>query len=101
MLKRLKEAAPSVFQHWEENVAYCLAHPASGDTAGVCRVTMSTKWFSGSHADRPNPFDSPYDAYITYMNVLADFELRLEAVEQKKSRKGSRNSLRSGAGASA
>ena len=22
---------------------------------------------------RPNPFDSPYDAYITYMNVLADF----------------------------
>lgn len=63
---------------------------------------MSTKWFSGPHADRPNPFGSPYDAYITYMNVLADFELRLEAVEQKKKRRGrSRNSVRSGTGASA
>jgi len=63
---------------------------------------MSTKWFSGSHADRPNPFDSPYDAYITYMNVLADFELRLEAGEQKKKKRGrTRASVRTGTGASA
>lgn len=42
---------------------------------------MSTKWFSDFLPDRPNPFASPYDAYITYMNVLADFEMRLGAAE--------------------
>lgn len=61
---------------------------------------MSTKWFSGLHKGRPNPFDSPYDAYITYMNVLADFELRLEAAElasqERKPRRASRSSLPSG-----
>lgn len=66
---------------------------------------MSTKWFSGPQQDRPSPFDSPYDAYITYMNVLADFELRLEALEpagkERKPRRAKRNSARSGAGASA
>lgn len=41
---------------------------------------ISTKWFSRTPTDRPNPFDSPYDAYIAYMNVLADFELRLDAM---------------------
>jgi len=40
---------------------------------------MSTKFFS----DRPtysyvNPFSSPYDAFINYMNVLNDFSLRLK-----------------------
>lgn len=66
---------------------------------------MSTKWFSGPREDRPNPFDSPYDAYITYMNVLADFELRLDAAElvgkTSKSRRASRSHVSSGTGASA
>ncbi|HEX2936355.1 MAG TPA: glycoside hydrolase family 57 protein [Bacteroidales bacterium] len=40
---------------------------------------MSTKFFS----DRPtyayvNPFESPYDAFINYMNVLSDFALRVK-----------------------
>jgi alpha-amylase len=40
---------------------------------------MSTKFFS----DRPsysyvNPYGSPYDAFINYMNVLSDFSLRLK-----------------------
>ena len=40
---------------------------------------MSTKFFS----DRPilaniNPFDSPYDAFINYMNVLNDFSIRVK-----------------------
>ena len=26
-----------------------------------------------------NPYGTPYDAYINYMNVLADFRLTLEA----------------------
>ena len=66
---------------------------------------MSTRWFSGPRQDRPNPFDSPYDAYITYMNVLADFELRLDAAELTsktvKTRRTSRSTLSSGTGASA
>ena len=43
---------------------------------------ISTKWFAHFSADRPNPYPSPYDAYITYMNVLADFEMRLAAAEE-------------------
>ncbi len=43
---------------------------------------MSTKWFSSESPDRPSPFGSPYDAYITFMNVLADFEMRLKAAEE-------------------
>ena len=66
---------------------------------------MSTKWFSGPRQDRPNPFDSPYDAYITYMNVLADLELRLDAAELAsktvKTRRPSQSRLSSGTGASA
>ncbi|CAI3234707.1 glycoside hydrolase family 57 protein [uncultured Desulfovibrio sp.] len=45
---------------------------------------MSTKWFAHPLTDRPNPFGSPYDAYITYMNVLADFEMRLDAAARAK-----------------
>lgn len=42
---------------------------------------MSTKWFTHFASDRPNPYQSPYDAYITYMNVLGDFTMRLNALE--------------------
>lgn len=42
---------------------------------------ISTKWFANFVPDRPNPFQSPYDAYITFMNVLADLEMRLSAME--------------------
>lgn len=42
---------------------------------------ISTKWFANFVPDRPNPFQSPYDAYIAYMNVLADFEMRVGAAE--------------------
>ncbi|WP_304473333.1 glycoside hydrolase family 57 protein [uncultured Desulfovibrio sp.] len=45
---------------------------------------ISTKWFADFVSDRPNPFNSPYDAYITYMNVLADFEMRLTAAEETR-----------------
>lgn len=49
---------------------------------------MSTKWFSDFLPDRPSPFPSPYDAYITYMNVLADLEMRLDAAEAAAGRQG-------------
>jgi alpha-amylase len=41
---------------------------------------MSTKVFSDGLAHSYfNPFDSPYDAYINYMNILSDFIIRLNA----------------------
>ena len=41
---------------------------------------MSTKWFSdGDVHSYFNPYGTPYDAYINYMNVLADFGLTLDA----------------------
>ena len=40
---------------------------------------MCTKWFSdGDVHEYFNPYPSPYEAFINYMNVLADFQIRLE-----------------------
>jgi alpha-amylase len=40
---------------------------------------MCTKWFSdGAVHQYFNPYDSPYDAYINYMNVLSDFMIRID-----------------------
>ncbi|SHF07383.1 alpha-amylase [Mariniphaga anaerophila] len=42
---------------------------------------MSTKFFSSGEAHSYyNPFESPYEAFINYMNVLSDFKIRLNAV---------------------
>lgn len=39
---------------------------------------MCTKWFAdGDVHSYFNPYGTPYDAYINYMNILADFSLRL------------------------
>ncbi len=41
---------------------------------------MSTKFFStGEIHSYVNPFDSPYEAFINYMNVLSDFKIRLNS----------------------
>jgi alpha-amylase len=41
---------------------------------------MSTKFFSDGEVHAYfNPYESPYDAYINYMNILSDFILRLNA----------------------
>lgn len=40
---------------------------------------MCTKWFSDGDVHKYfNPYDSPYDAYIVYMNVLNDFARRVK-----------------------
>lgn len=40
---------------------------------------MSTKFFSdGEVHNYFNPYESPYEAFINYMNVLSDFKLRLD-----------------------
>jgi alpha-amylase len=42
---------------------------------------MSTKFFSdGAYQAYYNPYDSPYEAYINYMNVLSDFTIRLNSL---------------------
>ncbi len=42
---------------------------------------MSTKFYSTGRRTPYNPYESPYDAFINYMNVLADFASRLQKVE--------------------
>jgi alpha-amylase len=43
---------------------------------------MCTKWFSdGAVHEYFNPYSTPYDAFINYMNVLSDFTIRLENVD--------------------
>jgi len=39
---------------------------------------MCTKWFAdGDVHTYFNPWESPYDAYISYMNILDDFDRNL------------------------
>ena len=46
---------------------------------------MCTKfWSDGDVHKYFSPYDSPYDAYIYYMNVLADFETTIEDAQPKK-----------------
>jgi alpha-amylase len=46
---------------------------------------ICTKWFSDGDVHKYfNHYDSPYDAYINYMNILSDFRLTLEERLQKK-----------------
>jgi len=48
---------------------------------------MSTKFFSdGEVHSYFNPYDSPYDAFINYMNILSDFEIRVNAAVQSSTR---------------
>ncbi len=40
---------------------------------------MCTKFFSDGEVHKYfNPYDSPYDAFINYMNILSDFKIRLD-----------------------
>lgn len=45
---------------------------------------MATKFFSdGDVHSYFNPYDSPYEAFINYMNILSDFEIRINALYPK------------------
>jgi len=49
---------------------------------------MCTKFFSdGAVHSYFNPYDTPYEAFINYMNVLSDFELRLDAFLKNSKKK--------------
>lgn len=40
---------------------------------------MCTKWFSDGEVHKYfNPYNSPYEAFINYMNVLSDFSIRVD-----------------------
>jgi len=46
---------------------------------------MSTKFFSdGEVHSYFNPYDTPYEAFINFMNVLSDFEIRVNAAVDSK-----------------
>ena len=52
---------------------------------------MCTKFFSdGSVHSYFNPYDTPYEAFINYMNVLSDFEIRVK--EKIKENNGKQSS---------
>ncbi len=46
---------------------------------------MCTKFFSdGDVHSYFNPYETPYEAFINYMNVLSDFEIRLNAAVEEE-----------------
>ncbi len=49
---------------------------------------MCTKWFADGDVHKYfNPYDSPYDAYIAFMNTLNDLKLRIQPKRQPKTKK--------------
>jgi alpha-amylase len=41
---------------------------------------MCTKWFSDGDVHKYfNPYDSPYDSFIAFMNILNDLNNRIDA----------------------
>ena len=46
---------------------------------------MCTKWFNDGDVHKYfSPYDSPYEAFISYMNALSDLKYRIELLENKK-----------------
>jgi len=43
---------------------------------------MNTKFYSTGRRTAYNPYESPYDAFINYMNVLSDFTMQLQKVAE-------------------
>ncbi len=46
---------------------------------------MCTKWFSDGDVHKYfNPYNSPYEAYVNFMNILSDFMIRIDGCCQNK-----------------
>lgn len=46
---------------------------------------MCTKWFADGDVHKYfNPYDTPYDAFLSYMNVLKDMYIRLDEIDKKR-----------------
>jgi len=52
---------------------------------------MCTKWFADGDVHKYfNPYDSPYDGFITFMNVLNDIIIRLKMINMRKKESSSK-----------
>ncbi len=50
---------------------------------------MCTKWFSDGDVHKYfNPYDSPYDGFIAFMNVLNDMTIRIKTKQEKSMNAG-------------
>ena len=59
---------------------------------------MCTKWFSDGDVHKYfNPYDSPYDSFIAFMNVVNDFKQRIEEKKPKWSNEVMENISKRGA----
>jgi len=46
---------------------------------------MCTKWFSDGDVHKYfNPYESPYEAFIAYMNVLQDLEMEVNDILKER-----------------
>ncbi|HEB41794.1 MAG TPA: alpha-amylase, partial [Candidatus Dependentiae bacterium] len=55
---------------------------------------MCTKWFNDGDVHKYfNPYDSPYDAFIYFMNIFKDLKQRLDAASNKGSKKQSKEAV--------
>jgi alpha-amylase len=76
------EAFEKLYQ-MEEKVKHCTDPTIQTDWQNLQTSDhfyyMCTKWFSdGDVHSYFNPYSSPYDAFINYMNVLSDFSIRVD-----------------------
>ena len=56
---------------------------------------MCTKWFNDGDVHKYfNPYDSPYEAYITYMNILNDFRIKANKFGSVKVQKKNSNNFK-------
>ena len=76
----LYKLAPTVAKINEHEITNEYLHLQSADHF----YYMSTKMFSqGAYRAQTTPYDSPYTAYINYMNVLNDFIIKIGYKENK------------------
>ena len=62
LLLRVQKAAPAVYQRWQKLAAHRMAHPVTGDTAGVCRVSMVLEGCKKHHKCAPEATPTPGSA---------------------------------------
>lgn len=76
-LEKLYSLAPKVDKCNDEQIMKDWDYLQSSDHF----YYMATKFFSdGAVHAYFNPYDTPYDAFMNYMNVLSDFEIRLKKI---------------------
>jgi alpha-amylase len=65
-----------------DRIRACGNHDLHGDwnnlQASDYFYYMSTRFYSQDLPHRPNPFHTPHEAFVNYMNILSDIRLRLD-----------------------